>query len=58
MICLYMSIEKGGMVFWSGLRSKSDLVAGSIVRTKAVKVSMIVLIQSNCTAERTEASWR
>ena len=46
-----MSTENSGDVFLSGLRSKELSEAGSVARASAVKMSMMMLIQSNWTAE-------
>ena len=42
---VHLGTERGGAVFSSGLRSRSFLVAGSVARTKAANVSMMILIQ-------------
>src|ERR1700691_1520106 len=55
-ICLYISTENNGAVFLSGVRSRSASEAGSVASARAANVSMIILIQRSCTADKTEDS--
>lgn len=49
-------VERRGAVFLSGLRTRRDSVAGSVARARAANVSVMILIQNNCTTVSTEVS--